>query len=299
MGLLARSPRLLASTRRGLTLTTGSDHEPGLDSFKLIATGLYKLGIQRLADGKTSTNIYSHFREPTSPPFTSPGPPPSVLGTLAASGHLEAFQHLHQIVLNFGSPEVADQMSGNMYMHASMVEDECSKCLHLTERVRDFSINDLKAAVTCLTWWGSDARNSLPLRDLVEALDRVSVDRLHSLHFTLEDQLRLAFQWRSLEFRPEAPLQFPAKVVEAASPFALQSSLPVLLSCLLLLSTDTRTSLSLLPGEKVTEKLTPILEYLAESEVAAGCQGLRSLEGGEEGAALLSSVLAQKWGYRM
>jgi len=291
MVLLGRSTRLVAPARRALTLTTGSDHEPGLASFRVIAAGLYKLGSQRLADGKTSTNIYSHFREPTSPPFTSPGPPPS--------GHLEAFHHLHQIVLNFGSPEVADQMSGNMYMHASMVEDECSKCLQLTERVADFSINDLKAAVTCLTWWGSDARNSLPLRDLVEALDRVSVDRLHSLHFNLEDQLRLAFQWRSLEFRPEIPLQFPARVVEAASPFALQSSLPVLLSCLLLLSTDTRTSLSLLPGQKVTEKLTPILDYLAESEVAAGCQGLRSLEGGEEGAARLSSLLAHKWGYRI
>ena len=66
-------------------------------------------------------------------------------------GHLEDFHHLHQIVINFGSPEVfyfsktpmsgmflwlipknldkqvADQMSGNVYMHASVVEDECSK----------------------------------------------------------------------------------------------------------------------------------------------------------------------------
>ena len=44
----------------------------------------------------------------------------------------------------------------------------------------------------------------------MEALDRAAVDRLNSLHFSLEDQLRIAFQWRSLIFQPQ--VEFPTKV---------------------------------------------------------------------------------------
>jgi len=140
---------------------------------------------------KTSTNVYSHFRDPCNHAPTMAEPPPAVLGEKAFSGHMEDFHHLHQVVINFGSPEVADQMSGNVYMHAGVVEDECSKCIRLIEKIGEFSINDLKEAVTCLTWWGSDAQHSMALRDVVEAVDRTTVDRLLSLHFSLEPQWKL------------------------------------------------------------------------------------------------------------
>ena len=63
--------------------------------------------------------------------------------------------------------QVADQMSGNVYMHASVVEDECSKvsvqytlekkscahwfqCIRLVEQIGEFSINDLKVTAQIL-----------------------------------------------------------------------------------------------------------------------------------------------------
>ena len=113
---------------------------------------------------KISLFPLSHFRDPCSQAPSLAEPPPAVLGERAFSGdcnprlftehclgHLEDFHNLHDIVINFGSPEVfyfffqihvmfqsalivnlfrkqvADQMSGNVYMHASVVEDECSK----------------------------------------------------------------------------------------------------------------------------------------------------------------------------
>jgi len=248
---------------------------------------------------KTSTNVYSHFRDPCSQAPSMAEPPPAVVGERAFSGHLEDFHHLHQIVINFGSPEVADQMSGNVYMHASCVEDECSKCIRLVEQIGEFSINDLKEAVTCLTWWGSDAQHSMALRDVVEALDRVSVDRLLSLHFSLEDQLRLAFQLRSLAI--DLPLQFPTKMLHSASPYIMQSSFPLIISFLLLLSAEPHSSPlgATVSGSKVAQRVTPILDLMGESEVAAACRGLQRLEGGKEGAEILSAWLTHKWGYRI
>jgi len=248
---------------------------------------------------KTSTNVYSHFRDPCSQAPSMAEPPPTVLGERAFSGHLEDFHHLHQIVINFGSPEVADQMSGNVYMHASVVEDECSKCIRLVEQIGEFSINDLKEAITCLTWWGSDAQHSMALRDVVEALDRVTVDRLLSLHFSLEDQLRLAFQLRSLAI--DLPLQFPTKMLHSASPYIMQSSFPLIISFLLLLSAEPHSSPlgATVSGSKVAQRVTPILDLMGESEVAAACRGLQRLEGGKEGAEILSAWLTHKWGYRL
>jgi len=310
MQLLFRCGLLNSSFQRISRLCTAADSNQ--DALKLISAGLYKLGSMRYMAEKTSTNVYSHFRDPCSQAPSMAEPPPTVLGERAFSGHLEDFHHLHQIVINFGSPEVADQMSGNVYMHASVVEDECSKCIRLVEQIGEFSINDLKEAITCLTWWGSDAQHSMALRDVVEALDRVSVDRLLSLHFSLEpqwklygaefpleDQLRLAFQLRSLAI--DLPLQFPTKMLHSASPYIMQSSFPLIISFLLLLSAEPHSSPlgATVSGSKVAQRVTPILDLMGESEVAAACRGLRRLEGGKEGAEILSAWLTHKWGYRL
>lgn len=284
--------------------------DPNMDSLKLISLGLYKSGKLRYVAEKTSTNVYRQFRDPTvssmEPDIQFGQNQPKAVEE-AVTKNLLDFEEIHQVTVNFGSPEVADQMSGNIYMHATVTEDECSKCMRLTDTLADFSINDIKAAVTCLGWWGSDVQYSMALRDLVEALDRATVDRLNSLHFSLEDQLRLAFQWRSLLFQPQ--VEFPTKMLHSASPFVLQSSLPVLISFLLLLSAEPSTFFSpsspstfplpLVSGKEVSTKLIPAVDFLGESEVAAACLGLRRLQGGEEGAAVLASILAHKWGYNM
>jgi len=297
MQLLFRCGLLNSSFQRISRLCTAADSNQ--DALKLISAGLYKMGSMRYMAEKTSTNVYSHFRDPCSQAPSMAEPPPALLAERAFSGHLEDFHHLHQIVINFGSPEVADQMSGNVYMHASCVEDECSKCIRLVEQIGEFSINDLKEAITCLTWWGSDAQHSMALRDVVEALDRVSVDRLLSLHFSLEDQLRLAFQLRSLAI--DLPLQFPTKMLHSASPYIMQSSFPLIISFLLLLSAEPHSSPlgATVSGSKVAQRVTPILDLMGESEVAAACRGLQRLDGGKEGAEILSAWLTHQWGYRL
>merc|ERR1712088_1053819 len=98
-------------------LCTGADSNQ--DALKLISAGLYKLGSMRYMAEKTSTNVYSHFRDPCSQAPSLAEPPPAVLGERAFSGdcsprlftehclgHLEDFHNLHDIVINFGSPEV-------------------------------------------------------------------------------------------------------------------------------------------------------------------------------------------------
>jgi len=88
---------------------TSSDFN--VDNFKSISAGLFKLGSERAKEDQSSTNHYRHFKDPTSLDISLNTKLPEVLGTPATSGHFQDFQHIHQITLNFGSPEVADQMS--------------------------------------------------------------------------------------------------------------------------------------------------------------------------------------------
>ena len=68
------------------------------------ASALHKYGHMRLADFKTSENMYGHFAEPT----TLLGP-----GLEEQGGDtLRDFLEIHDVTLNFGSPETADMMSG-------------------------------------------------------------------------------------------------------------------------------------------------------------------------------------------
>ena len=70
------------------------------------ASALHKYGHMRLADFKTSENMYGHFAEPTT--LLGPG-----LEVEEQDGDtLRDFLEIHDVTLNFGSPETADMMSG-------------------------------------------------------------------------------------------------------------------------------------------------------------------------------------------
>ena len=72
------------------------------------ASALHKYGHMRLADFKTSENMYGHFAEPTT--LLGPGLEVEEQG----GDTLRDFLEIHDVTLNFGSPETADMMSGRV-----------------------------------------------------------------------------------------------------------------------------------------------------------------------------------------
>ena len=102
---------------------------------------------------------------------------------------MKDFLEIHEVSLNYGRPETADQMSGSMYLHAGVEEDKCSQCLRLADQIHALSINDLSICLSKINWWSSEAGYSLALREILEKLDNACVDRLHSLHFPLKVRL--------------------------------------------------------------------------------------------------------------
>ena len=82
-----------------------------------ISKSLFKHGKTRFDAGKTSTNVYEHFEDPTLNCYSD----------YESSERLKDFEDIHSVTVNFGSPEMADQMSGSIYMHANMEEDKCSQ----------------------------------------------------------------------------------------------------------------------------------------------------------------------------
>ena len=148
---------------------------------KTTSKSLYKLGYMRYAADKASSNLYEHFAEPTVQLVDS--------GSGERCETLKDFLEIHEVSLNYGRPETADQMSGSMYLHAGVEEDKCSQCLRLADQLHNLSINDLSICLSKINWWSSEAGYSLALREILEKLDNACVDRLHSLHFPLKVRL--------------------------------------------------------------------------------------------------------------
>ena len=151
---------------------------------KTTSKSLYKLGYLRYAADKASSNLYEHFDEPTAVKLGA-----TDTESAGICQTLKDFLEIHEITLNYGRPETADQMSGSMYLHAGVEEDKCSKCLRLADQIHALSINDLSVCLSKINWWSSEAGYSLALREILEKLDHACVDRLHSLHFPLKVRL--------------------------------------------------------------------------------------------------------------
>ena len=81
-----------------------------------VSKSLFNHGKLRFEADKTSTNVYEHFEDPT-----------LNKNDIKASERLRDFEVIHSVTVNFGSPEMSDQMSGSIYMHANMEEDKCSQ----------------------------------------------------------------------------------------------------------------------------------------------------------------------------
>jgi len=264
---------------------------------KNTANSLYKVGYLRLASDKTSENVYQHFAEPTNT---------LNLNIDNYKESLKDFLEIHDVTLNFGSPETADQMSGAIYLHASISEDKCSQCLRLaSEVVPGLSINELLLCLSSVNWWSSQTGHSLALKELITALDNICIDRLKSSHFLLKDQLRLAYQWQSVMFSPSYKSRFTSIMLKSfPTSTILQSSLPLLVSWLLLLSSTERFS-TIGNSSDLARQISNILnsgitlKMLSEPELVSCYLGLRSLTSDPEVCNSVVSVLQSQFGYRI
>jgi len=204
------------------------------------------------------------------------------------------------------SPETADQMSGAIYLHASISEDKCSQCLRLaSEVVPGLSIHELLLCLSSINWWSSQTGHSLALKELITALDNVCIDRLKSSHFLFKDQLRLAYQWQSVMFSPSYKSRFTSNMLKTfPTSTILQSSLPLLVSWLLLLSSTERFSTignSSDLARQISNSLNSgiTLKMLSEPELVSCYLGLRSLTSDTEVCNSVVSVLQSQYGYRI
>ena len=106
--------RQLSFLNKVVNIRLFHDGSQAENTLKTVSSALFTVGKERFEAEKTSENVYQHFMEPTLPLNHS-------------DSDLEDFKEIHSVILNFGSPEMADQMSGAIYMHASMSEDKCSQ----------------------------------------------------------------------------------------------------------------------------------------------------------------------------
>ncbi|XP_023346380.1 uncharacterized protein LOC111715304 [Eurytemora carolleeae] len=217
---------------------------------------------------------------------------------------------MSSMISEYGLPETADMMSGAIYMHASMDEDKCSQCLRLAETVvPNLNIRDLELVLESLTWWPTQVNSSLAAKELITSLDAQCIDRLKSIHFsledfTLEDQFRLCHLWISLIFQPK--IDFPDKCLLQVASYIGKSSTPVVVSFLLLLSSFKNEQVSEVLKEnsadtirsRIRESIFPGIHFFSKPELLAAYTGMVRLGESDE-LAELRHFLENKFGFRL
>lgn len=271
---------------RGVSQLAGSR-----DQFCSAALALYKMGEQRRLAGEIGTNPYSHF-QPVGEDGSRSTPPAT------ASERVTEFLEISAMIADYGSPEMADQMSGAIYMHASLTEDRCSQCLRLAESsVPGYSLADVTTCLQAMTWWPAEACRSLSVRELVRSLDKVCLELLHhSQHFTTQGQVRVCYLWQSLLCQP--PVRFPGAALADIYAYILHRSVPSVVSYLLLLSSLSEVDQMAGTGAELASKIIPHLKELGETELMAAYMGLARLEM-NSGREVIRTLLEQRYGYRL
>ena len=150
---------------------------------------------------KTSENVYHHFAEPTEIINIEPE---------KYKDKLKDFLEIDEATQNFGrllkyffhnltyflhSPEICDQMSGAIYLHANIAEDKCSQSLRLaSDVIPEMSVHELMICLARINYWSSQTSNSLALREVTKSLDDACTDRLNSQYFVLRVSCKYSVQ---------------------------------------------------------------------------------------------------------
>jgi len=264
-----------------------------------ISNSLFKVGCMRYESDKSSTNVYQHFS-----PTGSKSSADSAGGTTEA---IAEFLELSELIVNFGTPEHADQLSGAMYMRGSVTEDKSSVCLRLADQhIPKYCIEDLKACLESMTWWPTQVDGSMAVTEMVKSLDLTCIDRLNSLHFSLQDQMRICHLWQSLIFTPK--VDFPSHSLTSVGEFVNQSSYAVLVSFLLLLSKMHEPQVErILSSQKLDQKqfseeiggkFIPGMLFFSEAELVAAYMGLARM-GQTAERAEIKNYLVTKFGLNL
>jgi len=129
--------------------------------------------------------------------------PPDILNlfneNLMSASLLKDFSDIHETTVQYGSPELADQLSGAMYMHAQSVEDKSSIALRVSDELYTLDNEQIQACLELSCQWPLDTVfQSWTLQKIVQSLDSVCHQRSFQETWNSNDQLFRAVYLMSL-----------------------------------------------------------------------------------------------------
>ncbi|XP_059078599.1 uncharacterized protein LOC131877051 [Tigriopus californicus] len=125
---------------------------------------------------------------------------------------IQDFNEIYHTVKDVGYPEMADQISGVVFMHATLEEDKCSKCMRVIDYLGMMSDTELIQAMQCTTQWPDTIKHSDVIRDLMKKMDSEFLRR--AADFEPKTQWEVAIGLSCLHFL--SYLKFPFSVLKSA-----------------------------------------------------------------------------------
>lgn len=183
------------------------------------------------------------------------------------------WNEVHESTVVYGSPELADHLSGNMYMRASVYEDKCSQAYRLADHVAQFSNEDLMLALEQACQWPlHTVAESETLQKIITSIDAACLENLGKDNHP-ESVLRPAFLLTLNLLKLRRP-QFLGHVIDSSGDL-WQTHTVIYLFIVAAVNRSATNQMHIV--DTLLEKTTTDFEALSPSELAVIYTGLRTM----------------------
>ena len=206
------------------------------------------------------------------------------------------WEETHDCTVMYGSPELADHLSGHIYMRATMYEDKCSQAYRLADLVPEFDNPQIISCIgQCTQWPLKTVTDSETLQRIVKAIDAESYKRCQNGEWDDSAQMQRAAFLISCNLLKLKESKILRHVIAHASNAPGDPVVHMLFSAF--------NNQSLPEGPSIAQNVQRVvqdrLEDMSSSELAVLYSGLRALLHDATVLKSLKDKIESRYGFRL
>ena len=216
---------------------------------------------------------------------------------------IKDWNEINEITKNFGSPELSDLTSGNIYNRASIYEDKCSQAYRIADLIPYFNSDEI---IYCLeqsyNWPLKSVQESDTLTDILKSIDKTCYNNIRQSK-TLNEQtlIRTAYLISLNLLKLKEPILYLPYFIEhycnSISSVKLHDNNPIVF--LLLAAFNNRPVSDINFVKELSNYASNNFESLSAVELAVSYSGLIAISEDKNSMVDFKNRIAAKYGFRL
>ena len=216
---------------------------------------------------------------------------------------IKDWNEINEIAKNFGSPELSDLTSGNIYNRASIYEDKCSQAYRIADLIPYFNSDEI---IYCLeqsyNWPSKSVQESDTLTDILKSIDKTCYNNIRQSK-TLNEQtlIRTAYLICLNLLKLKEPILYLPYFIEhycnSISSVKLHDNNPIVF--LLLAAFNNRPVSDINFVKELSNYASNNFESLSAVELAVSYSGLIAISEDKNSMVDFKNRIAAKYGFRL